>query len=272
MVVEDDLVDEGLLCEALIEIEEHRQWGNWRTANIIQIEQLSDALDCLRQERFDAVLLNLSLPDSPALLDSFLEVSAAANGTPIVVLADEEDENLAQRLIREGAQDVLLKSELECAPLARSLRYAIERQRRSIGFAASAMIDDLTGALARPAFLNTVKHYSRLAHQCRQSLMLSILEIDPLEGREDRELLLIRAAEILRTEFPEHAVLGRVDRSRFALATAAIADSEVELSLDRAAAQIGNVSFSSVELYQDDNLDELLCHTELILARKSCQR
>ena len=125
LVIEDDLEDEALLCEALIEIEEHRQWCNWRTASIVQVEQLSDALDCLRQDSFDAVLLNLSLPDSPVLLDSFLEVTTCAPGTPIVVLADEEDENLANRLLREGAQDIVLKSELECAPLARSLRYAL---------------------------------------------------------------------------------------------------------------------------------------------------
>ncbi len=54
-----------------------------------------------------------------------------ANGIPVVVLADEADENLAHRLLREGAQDVLVKPELECALLARSIRYAIERQRRT---------------------------------------------------------------------------------------------------------------------------------------------
>ena len=48
-----------------------------------------------------------------------------------MVLADEPDENLANRLLREGAQDVLVKPQIECAPLARSVRYAIERQRRS---------------------------------------------------------------------------------------------------------------------------------------------
>ena len=63
-------------------------------------DQLADALDCLRQEQFDAVLLNLSLPDSPALLDTFVEANAMCRGAPIVVLADEEDENLANCLLR----------------------------------------------------------------------------------------------------------------------------------------------------------------------------
>ena len=71
-----------------------------------------------------------------------------------MVLADEPDENLANRLLREGAQDVLLKSELECAPLARAIRYAIERQRRASAARASAFVDHLTGVLTRDAFLN----------------------------------------------------------------------------------------------------------------------
>jgi DNA-binding response OmpR family regulator len=121
LLVEDDLDDQQLVCEALIEIEENRQWCNWRTSSIVQVEQLADAQDCLRGERFDAILLNLSLPDSPALLETFLEVSSRGQGAPVVVLADQDDPHLANQLLREGAQDVLVKPELECALLARSL-------------------------------------------------------------------------------------------------------------------------------------------------------
>jgi DNA-binding NarL/FixJ family response regulator len=131
LLVEDDLEDEHLLSEALIEIEENGQWCNWRSANIVQVGHLADAIDGLHHHTFDIVLVNLSLPDSPTLLDSFLGIHSNARGVPIVVLADEADENLAHRLLREGAQDILVKPELECAPLARSIRYAIERQRRA---------------------------------------------------------------------------------------------------------------------------------------------
>ncbi len=95
LLVEDSLEDEQLLCQALLEIEENRQWCNWRCSSIVPVDRLSDALDCLRCDSFDAVLLNLSLPDSPALLDTFfdvragLEVHASAGCTPILVLADE---------------------------------------------------------------------------------------------------------------------------------------------------------------------------------------
>ena len=70
LVVEDDLEDEQMLCEALIEIEEDRLWFSWPCASIVQVDQLADALDCIGRENFDAVLLNLSMPDSPTLLDT----------------------------------------------------------------------------------------------------------------------------------------------------------------------------------------------------------
>ena len=66
------------------------------------LANLFHALFRLRRQTFDVVLLNLSLPDSPSLLDSFLDVNACASSTPIVVLADEADEHLANRLLRDG--------------------------------------------------------------------------------------------------------------------------------------------------------------------------
>ena len=113
LLVEDDLEDEELLSEAFVEIEEKRQWCNWRSVAIVQAGDLADAIDNLRRDTFDIVLLNLSLPDSPPLLDSFLNIHANSHGAPVVVLADEADENLAHRLLREGAQAVLVKPELE---------------------------------------------------------------------------------------------------------------------------------------------------------------
>ncbi|MGA2881054.1 MAG: hypothetical protein ABSG13_19055 [Bryobacteraceae bacterium] len=205
LLVEDSPEDEQLLCEALIEIEETRQWCNRCSSSVVPIDRLADALDCLRRQPFDAILLNLSLPDSPALLDSFLEVSACAAGAPILVLADEPDENLANRLLREGAQDVLVKSEMECVPLARAIRYAIERQRRVSAVHAAALIDPLTGLLTCDAFLNVS------AYRGREDL-LALVEIPA--SRETLDPLLIQAAEALRGVFEAPAVLGRWDQRR----------------------------------------------------------
>jgi len=147
LLVEDSLEDERLLSEALLEIEERWLWLPWHSAGIVPVDNLADTLDCLRTDTFDAVLLNLSLPDSPTLLDCFLAVKAVA-GAPIIVLADESDESLAACLLRAGAQDVLIKSEIECVPLSRAIRYAIERERRSPSLKAQAPAEPRTAKTA----------------------------------------------------------------------------------------------------------------------------
>jgi DNA-binding NarL/FixJ family response regulator len=248
LLVEDSLEDLHLLREALLEIEESRLWSNWRTSSIVPVDRLSDALDCLRGGAFDAVLLNLSLPDSPALLDSFLEVHACAGSAPVLVLADEPDEHLANRLLREGAQDVLVKFELECAPLARAIRYAIERQRRLCAAQSSAFADHLTGVLTRDAFLTVAAHGGRRE-------FAAIVEITA--DRDAREPLLIQAAEVLGAAFEGHAIIGRWDQCRFCVITAGLTQATVEATLHRAAGIVA-LQFSVSPLDSSESLEEFL--------------
>ena len=265
LVVEDDLQDEQLLCEALIEIEENRQWCNWHSANIVQVDQLSDALDCLRQQHFDTVLLNLSLPDGPALLDTFLETNACAHGAPIIVLADEEDENLANRLIREGAEDVLLKSELECSMLARSVRYAIERHRRSL--ADPALASDRTGVLSKEGLTFIAPRFLRLAFSRNIATHIAVLEVGGLpaatsDDREARELFILRAADALQDLIAAPSLIARVGKCRFVAVLAGLSSDQAEDLIAQANAEIEEalhgvvnaaVSFSIRQL-QDDNI------------------
>jgi DNA-binding response OmpR family regulator len=242
LLVEDDPEDEKLLSEALLEIEENRQWCNWRSSRSVPVDRLSDALDCLRRLSFDAILLNLSLPDSRSLLDSFLDVSDCAGCAPILVLADEADENLANRLLREGAQDVLVKAELDCAPFARAIRYAIERQRRAGAARAFAFVDHLTGALTRDAFLTAAAYCGAV-----ESVALAEISADP----QVLDPLLIQAAEALRAVLDPPSIVGRWDRRRFCVLAS-------EPALDRAAAQLpdGLLRFSTARL-EDLLNDEL---------------
>jgi len=278
LLVEDDLEDEQLLAEAILEIEENRQWCNWRTASVLHVEQLADALDCLRGESFDAVLLNLSLPDSPALLDSFQEVYAIAGDAPIIVLADEDDENLANLLLREGAQDVVLKKELECAPLAHALRYAVERQRRLI------TLYSPSGPLTRQGFVAIATHYVELSHLSRIPLLMASLEIanGNYADRETREMALLGSAELLRVAFEPPALIGRLGPARFGLITAGLTETTVEALLNRtahameeAARRDGHpltVRFSVAGIDRYTDLDEILGHNGDEFAGKTHRR
>jgi len=91
-------------------------------------DQLSVGLERLAKDEIDIVLLDLTLPDSHDL-DTFTSVHAQAPEMPIVVLTGLEDETLAVEAVHKGAQDYLVKGQLNSNLLKRSILYAIERKQ-----------------------------------------------------------------------------------------------------------------------------------------------
>jgi len=89
---------------------------------------LESALERLRAERFDVVLLDLSHPDERSLA-TITRVHAHTPNIPIVVLTGLDDESLAVKAVRAGAQDFLIKGRVNGDLLVRSMRYAAERRR-----------------------------------------------------------------------------------------------------------------------------------------------
>jgi signal transduction histidine kinase len=76
----------------------------------------------------DIVLLDMGLPDGHGL-ESVRRAHAAAPGVPMIVLTGLDDEALAAEAMKEGAQDYLIKGQIENRALPRALRHAIERHR-----------------------------------------------------------------------------------------------------------------------------------------------
>jgi len=93
---------------------------------ITLVERLADGLDKLAQEPFDAILLDVDLPDSRGL-ESIQRIREAAAGLPIVVISGTMDETVALRAVLAGAQDYVVKDTTGWATLARAVRYAVER-------------------------------------------------------------------------------------------------------------------------------------------------
>jgi signal transduction histidine kinase/DNA-binding NarL/FixJ family response regulator len=120
LLVEDNPGDARLLREALKEVASYQ-------FDLEHVERLSQALECLRAEHFDVVLLDLSLPDSQGL-DNLATVRDTAPGVPILVLTGLDDEEVAVRALRVGAQDYLVKGQAEGSSVVRAIRYARERK------------------------------------------------------------------------------------------------------------------------------------------------
>jgi phosphoserine phosphatase RsbU/P len=98
---------------------------------ITQIEPVADlaaGLAELREDTFDAVLLDLCVPDGAGLGNIPL-INALVPRLPVIVAGDADDEIVALETMQAGAQDYLVKSQLTPAWIERSIRYAIERHR-----------------------------------------------------------------------------------------------------------------------------------------------
>jgi two-component system OmpR family sensor kinase len=121
LLIEDNPGDALLLREALIDL------GGALVLDLVHVGRLDDGLRRLRQEEFDAILLDLSLPDAHGL-DTVARMQAAAPRLPIVVLTGLDDDAAALEAVRAGAQDYLVKGQIDGRLLIRALRYAIERK------------------------------------------------------------------------------------------------------------------------------------------------
>jgi PAS domain S-box-containing protein len=129
LLVEDSPSDADVLQEML------HQTGPGRF-EFIWVERLDEALARLRQEAFDMVLLDLSLPDSTGP-DTFLRARNTAPQVPIVVLTGGDNEDLGLEAVRHGVQDYLVKGRADGRQIARAIRYAVERQRMEEALRAS---------------------------------------------------------------------------------------------------------------------------------------
>lgn len=89
---------------------------------------LEQALHALSSRSYDCLLLDLGLPDSQGI-DTVRSALAQAPSVPIVVLTGEEDDEIADHALREGAQDFLEKAQLEPRTLGRAIRHAVDRGR-----------------------------------------------------------------------------------------------------------------------------------------------
>jgi two-component system cell cycle response regulator len=109
------------------------------------VKSLEIGVACLEVEKFDAVLLDLSVSDSLGGTEDLAVLKARSPTVPIVVPRDINDENTALSVLRWGAQDCLVKGRFHKELLVRAIHYAIERQQIEEQLRQQALRDRLLG-------------------------------------------------------------------------------------------------------------------------------
>ena len=152
---------------------------------VVHVGTLGAAKEHLETSRVACILLDLTLPDADRL-DGLTEIKNVAPEAPIVVVTADNDAGRGIKAVQFGAQDYLMKGQMDGAQLGRAVRFAIERGRAEQQLAHRALHDDLTGLPNRVLFLDRLMY--ALAQSERQDSYVGIffLDLDGFKGVNDR--------------------------------------------------------------------------------------
>jgi len=201
---------------------------------IAHVAGLELAAERLSSEPADILLLELGAGQRHGRI--FVQAArAAAPDTPMVILAESEDESLAIEALRQGAQDFLTKDKLDRAVLVRALRYSIERHRLQKNLQNLSLIDDLTGLYNRRGFMALAEQHLRMI-QRKGAALIVYLDLDDLKlindshGHLEGNRALIVTANVLRACFRQSDILARLGGDEFCvLMTDAAQDSDLQV-------------------------------------------
>jgi len=215
LLIEDNPGDVRLIKEVLAEARNttiHLDWA----------DRLSAGLGHLTEKKIDLILLDLSLPDSQGL-DTLHKVRTQAPEMPIIVLTGLNDESLAVEAVQIGAQDYLMKGEINKNLLVRAILYAVERQRLLTELQTRSLIDDLTGLRNRRGFLTMAEQQLKTAAREKRGAFLLFAGLDGVKrikdnlGHHKGDLALIEMADILTGAFRAADIVARIGGDKFSV-------------------------------------------------------
>lgn len=205
----------------------------------VRSDDLADAARELVKDEPTCILLDLSSFESDPLA-AVDQLGGTAPNVPILVLADEENEEQALTAVRAGAQDYLIKSELYPTLLCRAVKYAIERKRAEVKLAYQAMHDSLTGLPNRALFLDRLSVAIDRARRTDTAIAVLFLDVDNFKeindqlGHDAGDRVLVALADRLRTLLRPMDTVARFGGDEFTFLIEELTDErEVVLIADR---------------------------------------
>lgn len=283
LLIEDNDVDAQFTQDLLAEwsIEEFR---------ITHVKTLADGLALIGQTRFDAILLDLSLPDAFGL-PTVRQVHATNPAIPVVVLSGVSDQALALQAVQQGAQDYLVKGQGHPELLARAVRYAIERKRTEERLTYLAQYDHLTGLVNRSLFRDRLIQAMARSKRLQQPIGLMLLDLDRFKavndtlGHDIGDELLKAVSERLKSCVREVDTVARMGGDEFTIILEGVPS---EASIVVVAKRIAEAISSAFELkghhvsigvsigitvypHDDQGIDELLKHADEAMYRAKQQ-
>jgi len=231
LIIEDNPGDARLIKEMLWEVGTATFESEWA-------DSLASGLGHLAQTRFDAILLDLGLPDSNGI-ETIERILSEAPGTPLIVFTGLADEVMGVEAVHRGAQDYLVKGSVTGDLLTRSIRYSIERKRLMTELHNLSLLDDLTGLYNRRGFFALAEQQIRIAERDEGGIFVIVADLDGLKeindtfGHEVGDLAIKDAASILKETFRGADIIGRIGGDEFAIVASEKNPVTIEIIVDR---------------------------------------
>lgn len=181
---------------------------------------VSDAQRFLSDDRYDTMLVSLDASDVTAF-DVIARLRDHAPDVPIVVLTSAEDDALAVRALKAGAEECIGGHTANGAMLVRAIRYAMERHQLQMALRAMALVDDLTGLYNRRGFQTLARQHMKMADRMRKRVSHIFVDLDGLKEINDRlghregDLALVETADLLKETFRESDIIARIGGDEF---------------------------------------------------------
>jgi two-component system cell cycle response regulator len=230
----------------------------------------------------DVALVDLSLPDAQGL-DVLVEAQRTAPSVPFIALSGAADDSLAAQALKLGAQDFLVKSEINPSQLARALSFAIARQQAQLHLRSLSLIDELTGLHNRRGFISLAEqHLKSTSRQAVRSTLIFI-DVDNLKyindnfGHREGDYALQQIAALLRECFREADIIGRLGGDEFCVLLSHAAETDDLLVRKRLLHLIGrsnensrrfyalSVSLGVVDVAGDDELEQQISRADALM-------
>lgn len=197
---------------------------------------LERALDSLRINHYDLILLDLMLPDSSGI-ETFSKIKAEAKHKPVVIITGLDNDQVAIDAVRRGAEDYLVKSDISSRFLTRIIHHAIDRHRikeklasvtgrlreTSLRLEKMALIDPLTELFNRRGLQQALTRELQLMLREGHGLLALLLDIDNFKHINDSlghpvgDMLLKEIAKKIKEVVRESDHVARIGGDEFIL-------------------------------------------------------
>lgn len=278
LLVEDNIGDARLVKEMVKEVDSE--------IIINHVATLQDAISKLETEFFDAVLLDLNLPDSFGDL-TFHKMKEYTTSTPIILLTGLNDELVAVNAVKKGAQDYLVKGQVTSGLLLRSLNYSIERNRLLKQLQSASLIDELTGLYNRRGFFELAQKQINIANRTKNGFLIVYCDLNDLKlindnaGHQYGDQAITEATTVLKNTFRDSDIISRFGGDEFVILALNSSKNDIEtiysrikqcvaLSNENSKIPFGfTLSISTGIVYYDPNfpcdIEDLLCKADKLM-------